>query len=159
MRDSLAGRYRGPPRPPAFGTRTGVHLDRRERDGEPHPGVEAPAVLDVVVEVWLGGVAGVATAPEPLAPLDALAGLDEETPRPEVSEDAVLAVAVVEDHVVPADVALERVDPAAGLRVVAVAVARLGDDASRGREYRAVPAVVLLGSGAVALVGSGPRRP
>jgi hypothetical protein len=75
---------------------------------EGHGNAFAPAgfggVLEVDVQVRLAGVAGVAHAGDRLASGDAVAGLDSDRTRLEVTEEQVFALGDLEDDVVPAGV-------------------------------------------------------
>lgn len=76
-----------------------------ERDREARREVEVRAILDLEVQVGFGGVPGVSTAADPLAPLDRVAFRDTDTPPFEAGKEAVLLL-VVPDHDDVADVDL-----------------------------------------------------
>lgn len=107
--------------------------------------------LEVVVEVWFAGVAGVTTEAEEIAGVDGVAWFGEDGVLFEVCEEGEFAVLVIDDDVVTGRIGGVHF---AG-RVVGEVVGYGDDDAWRGGEDRLVEAVVVIvGSALVAMGGA-----
>ena len=78
--------------------------DVGEGDGQAGRGAEIAAALQLKMQVWLGGVAGIATAGDALAARDRLADVHIDAARLEMTEQRIDAAAVVQEHEISAQI-------------------------------------------------------
>ncbi len=86
-----------------FGSQAGTAAyEPAKADRQPDRQVEVRVILQLEVQVGLGGMPGVAAAGDRLAAADLVAGLDQAAALFEVRQQAVLTLGVADHHVIAA---------------------------------------------------------